>query len=106
MEVDDWHGYVWDVWNELLPYNFFLGIFEELIEKKNCEFWGIEADRKIIQVSWQSKEILFLLPEPTIVYWCDYNFCFLDVFGINQFGKIFKLLFFQENGFTHECQSF
>ena len=106
MEVDDCWGDVNYAWNELLLDYFYLRIFEELLDKKNYEFCGIEVDRKILQEFRKRKEILAFLLEPTKVYYSDDDFCFLDAFLVLLFGKLFKLLFCLENGSTHACQDF
>ena len=106
MEVDDCWGYVNYAWNELLPDDLYLRIFEELLDKKNYEFCGIEADRKILQEFDKSKEILAFLSEPKKVYYSDLNFCFQDAFWVSLFGKLFKLFFCLENATTHACQDF
>ena len=114
MEVADCAGYLYYAWNELLLYDFILSICEVLFDKKNYEVRGIEADRKIIQESYESKEILAFLREPTKVHYSDLNFCFQEFYfstpffggNIFFFSKGFKLNLCLENGSTHLSQDF
>ena len=105
-EVGDCCDYVNYAWDDLLPDDFYLRLCEELIDKKNYEFCGIEVDRKILQEFRKRKEILAFLPEPTKVYYSDDDFCFQDAFWVLLFGKLFKLISCLENGITHACQDF